>query len=102
MKNYFVALLVLLFTKLDAQISTCNPNGPGITTNPAAPVNNQRPSKLNNFDWTLQDYPINLLYNYNNATSIKNPYYQGDNPYVSALSIPNDGLNEITELQHIR
>lgn len=95
MKNYLAVLLVLFCTELDAQISTCNPGGPGITTNPAAPVNNQRPSKLNNFDWTQQDYPINLLYNYNNATSIKNPYYQSDNQYVSVLSVPNDGLRDM-------
>lgn len=90
MKNYVVLLLIVSFTKLSAQISTCNPGGPGITTNPAAPVNNQRPSKLNTFDWTQQNYPINLLYNYNNATSIKNPYYQSDNQYITALSVPND------------
>ena len=95
MRRYLTLLLIMFFTKLDAQISTCNPNGPGITTNPAAPVNNQRPSKLNTFDWTQQNYPINLLYNYNNATSIKNPYYQSDNQYLSALSIPNDGLRDM-------
>jgi len=95
MKNFLPALLVLFFTELNAQISTCNANGMGITTDPAAPVNNQRPSKLNNFNWTRQDYPINLLYNYNNATSIKNPSYQGDNQYITALSVPNDGLRDM-------
>ncbi len=92
-------LLILIFffgfLKVKAQISTCNPTGTGITTNPSAPVNNQRPSKLNTFDWTMQNYPINLLYNYNNATSIKNPYYQNDNQYLSPLSIPSDGLRDM-------
>jgi hypothetical protein len=91
-----LALSLLLFViKMDAQISTCIPSGTGITTNPSLPVNNQRPSKLNNFDWTQQNYPINLLYNYNNATTIKNPYYQSDNQYITALSIPSDGLRDM-------
>lgn len=63
MKKYLLPILLLLFSQSNAQISICNPTGTGITTNPAAPVNTQRPSKLNNFNWTLSSYPINLLYN---------------------------------------
>jgi len=96
MKTILSFLVVFLsLAELNAQISTCIPNGTGITTNPVAPVNNQRPSKLNTFDWTIQDYPINLLYNFNNATSIKSPYYQSDNQYLSPLAIPNDGLRDM-------
>lgn len=75
----------------------CAPNG--ITTNPAAPVNTQRPSKLNTFNWTLPSFPLNLALTGVNATVINSPFFTTDNSGVSHFYDPIDGIKDVYPAQ---
>ena len=69
---------------------TCAPNN--ITTNPAAPVNTQRPSKLNTWDWTATDFTLNSSVPYNGNTSIRSPFFDTDNVLINGFYDPSPGL----------
>lgn len=90
----FIILLALPF-QLFAQY--CAPNG--ITTDPANPVNPQRPSMVNWFAWTLPSYPLNLALTGINATAINNPFFATDNANIAHLYDPIDGIKDITPSQ---
>lgn len=63
----------------------------GITTNPSAPVNTERPDKTNTFfDWTSLIYNINSQYI--NALQIDAPFNQTDNSLVNHFLNNQDRL----------
>ncbi len=68
---------------------TCAPNN--ITTNPAAPVNAQRPSKLNTWDWTATDFTLNSNTIYNGNNSIRSPFFDTDNSIIDIFYDPIPG-----------
>lgn len=74
MKQTLLVVLLLL-AAFDGFAQNCAPNG--ITTNPSAPVNIQRPSKTNTFNWLQENYP--LYWVYDNTSTIKSPFYQLNN-----------------------
>lgn len=90
-KIYFALFLTILFT-YHQTYSQC---AKGITTNPAAPVNNERPDKTNTFfDWTQLLYDINSQYIL--APQIDAPFNQGDNGIIHHFlnnqdRLPQDG-----------
>ncbi|MET0463500.1 MAG: T9SS type A sorting domain-containing protein [Chitinophagaceae bacterium] len=68
----------------------------GIFTNPAAPVNTQRPTMLNNFNWLAQKYLINTTGASPGNDSIESPIHQIDNDIIDHLRLsldmqPQDG-----------
>ncbi len=75
------------------QAQNCAPNG--ITTNPAAPVNNQRPSKRNTFDWTKPSFPLKHALTGINATAINSPFFTTDNANIGQFYDPNDGIKDV-------
>jgi len=76
------------------QAQTCAPNG--ITTNPAAPVNTQRPSKLNRFDFRRAYFPLNTSSAGINTTSIRSPFFDDNNEGIRQFyDIAPDDLKEI-------
>lgn len=87
------ALLLLIIMILIVRQSTlaqlCAPNN--ITTNPSAPVNNQRPSMINTFDWTMTDFPLNIRHIYNGNTSIRSPFFDSDNSIINEFYDPIPG-----------
>ena len=81
--------LVFNFVCFVALSQTCAPNN--ITTNPAAPVNLQRPSKLNTWDWTAADFTLNSNIIYNGNTSIRSPFFDTDNVLINGFYDPIPG-----------
>ena len=74
MKN-ILKIMVLIFAiiqKLVAQEIPCNEKE--ITTNPDAPINDQHPNYLNNFDWRVS--PFNAYY-FDQHRTQSNPYVTG-------------------------
>ncbi|MDL5048738.1 hypothetical protein QQ054_22250 [Oscillatoria amoena NRMC-F 0135] len=67
----------------------CAPNN--ITTNPAAPSNNQRPFMVNTFDWTLPDFPLNSMHTYNGNTLLRSPFFDADNSFIGHFYDPIPG-----------
>jgi hypothetical protein len=92
MKNLTLSILSLLITWQFGFTQNCAPNG--ITTNPAAPVNNQVSAKTNTFNWLNTSYNLNWIYN--SATSISSPFYQTNNAITNHFidnkeMFPGDG-----------
>ena len=71
MKKFLLAIFTFLSSSAFSQL--CSPNG--ITTNPAAPVNTQNPSKLNTFNFTGTQFPLNWIYTFNNVSQINSPFF---------------------------
>lgn len=85
MKKTLLILVLLIVAGIT--FSQCLPNG--ITTDPAAPVNNQLPSKTNwYFDWTQPSWPNHSTCQ--PASSIESPFYKTDN--LEALRAAKDML----------
>lgn len=91
MKQIFFILMFLLTISVYSQ--DCAPNG--ITTNPAAPINAQNPTKKNNFDFTTPQYNLNWIYNFNNTTKINSPFFDTDNSGINHFYDPLDGIKDI-------
>lgn len=89
MKKIILFLSLMLGFIGVASAQNCAPNN--ISTNPAAPVNNQRPSMTNTFDWTQMDYPLNIRHIYNGYGSIRSPFFDSDNSIISGLYDPIPG-----------
>lgn len=87
-KNYSLTLLCILFFS-DAFSQNCAPNG--INTNPASPVNNQRPGMVNTFNWTLPDFALNSMHTYNGNTSLRSPFFDTDNSFIGHFYDPIPG-----------
>ena len=83
-----IILSVFFVITVQTVIAQCD--NKGITTNPDASINNERPAKRNTFfDWRTQYYQVNS----NNvpATQIESPFYQGyQNSNVGALYTNKD------------
>jgi hypothetical protein len=78
----FLAFIAFLLNQATAQ---CVSNG--ITTNPAAPINNELPSKRNiYFDWTQQFFQNNSTCQLN--INVESPFYKIDN--LEALRVAKD------------
>ncbi len=93
----WLALVASSISISNVNAQNCAPNG--ITTNPAAPVNNQRPSKLNTFNWTLPSVPLNLALTGVNATAINSPFFTTDNANIGHFYDPIDGIKDVYPAQ---
>jgi hypothetical protein len=92
MKTRLLLSAFLVGCTLYAFGQNCAPNG--ITTNPAAPVNTQRPSKKNTFNFTLQSFPFKSTLT-NLVNNIKSPFFTTDNGNISHFYDPIDGIRDI-------
>lgn len=81
-------------------LALAQPCAKGISTNPSAPVNPEKPSKTNTFfDWRTQFYQVNSAAIA--ATQIESPFFQNNNANVSHFfenkdMSPADGWELIT------
>ncbi len=101
MKSILIKLIIVIGTFVSSQVavaqcSGCDPSkSKGITTNPEAPINTERPEKTNTFfDWTATTFPINS--SLTNDQQIISPFYQDNNSAVSVFldnkdRLPKDG-----------
>ncbi|MFM9838035.1 MAG: T9SS type A sorting domain-containing protein [Cyclobacteriaceae bacterium] len=90
MKRTLFLILLAISANVECQIfQNCNPTrvigigeAKGISTNPANPINDERPCKKNTFfDWRSEFYNVNS--SSIAATQIKSPFFQNDNGNVS-------------------
>lgn len=93
MKKMLLLLVGAIGMSYSLPAQNCAPNG--ITTNPAAPVNNQRPAKLNTFDWTQPSYPLNTTFTPRTLRRLTPPFFTTDNPNITNLYDPNDGIKDM-------
>ena len=82
---YLMATLLCWIASYTTTWGQCDPTkAKGITTNPSQPVNNEKPSKRNTFDWRNTSYPISSVYLLG-RNSLPSPHYQNNNGNVSFL-----------------
>ena len=102
MLKTMIAAIFMAACTLFVSAQNCPPLGNrtnGITTNPAAPVNTHRPSRLNWFDWTQPSYLLNLGVTNISATSIPSPFFTTDNGNIVHFYDPADGIRDVSPAQ---
>lgn len=97
MRQFTLVLSFMLGILVELCSQNCAPNG--IKTDPNAPVNNQRPSMRNSFDYTAQNFPLNLETTQYQTNQINSPFYTTDNSNIGHFYDPNDGIRENTPEQ---
>ena len=97
MKIFMTVLVIMIGMMGEVLSQNCAPNG--ITTNPQEPVNEDRPERVNPFDFTAEEFDIKLLSEEYNLERVRSPFYSTDNSAINHLYDPLDGIKDNDPIQ---